>query len=399
MCFRYNCSIELGGNFNCTPCKEIPPESYWIPFSDEAFAPCASKCNSGFYGTAMPGTRCLPCSLYMQSLDIFPPLLGGVWNNSDGICNADSWACLAGFQRSPLGLRYCCPLHIAFSLPALGTSPCNVVCEAGYSWNESTALCVKCADYPHNTGCIAGEGSEQPCMTQVLWTNSCSWTCLPPYVRWGLSCLTCSERNALASDRSKPANSSWDNSGASPDCSAWICNAGYLLSTNSEACVQYDDLLHTCASYTRCATCSLGPGCVWCNQGGCVPGIMHPLNGSVCAYSESGSPNCSCGAVGCPQECKGHHSCEMCMGDSLCGWCEGTGGCLLDMQALSTLMPVATMTAEWSSQACISGWKVIKNSTKILGNFRVFVCACVASAAHEQPTDLCVRAASIGKLR
>ena len=249
-------------------------------------------------------------------------------------------------QKAVMGLTPQKKFVVTVSQPIIEMSPSAASCGPGYFLNQYTENCCS------SEASLPSEGTDP---VKMVWTNSCSWTCLPPYVLWDLSCLTCSERNALVSDRSKPANSSWDNTGASPDCSAWICNAGYLLSTNSEACVQYDDLLHTCASYTRCATCSLGPGCVWCNTGGCVPGIMHPLNGSVCAYSESGSPNCSCGAVGCPQECKGHHSCELCMGDSLCGWCEGTGGCLLDIQALPP--QAATVVAVTSSSSsCPAYW-------------------------------------------
>ena len=157
---RYNCSAAPDGTVaKCWACPAIPAGAHWLPFGDPAFAPCAARCDPGLYGSAVAGGgQCLRCSLYVQSAAAAglyppPPALGGLWNDTDGRCDADSWACAAGFQRSPTGARYCCPLVIQHSTPAVtavasGAGACGVVCEAGFWWDNSTASCAACTGLP-----------------------------------------------------------------------------------------------------------------------------------------------------------------------------------------------------------------------------------------------------------
>ena len=143
---------------SCSPCPTLPAGAHWLPISDPDFAPCAASCDPGLYGQALAGgDPCLNCSLYMQSpaaagLYPPPPAVGGIWNNSYGQCDADSWACAPGFRRSPAGDRYCCPLSIAHASPAGpgGGGPCEVTCNAGFWWNVSAANCTACSGLPSN---------------------------------------------------------------------------------------------------------------------------------------------------------------------------------------------------------------------------------------------------------
>jgi hypothetical protein len=259
--------------------------------------------------------------------------------------------------------------HISISSlnVTLSASPSAFACMPNFTLNYATQTCCP----PIYS--LPTEASR------AMWTNSCSWTCLPPYVRWGLSCLTCSERNALALDRTKPAFSVWDDSGSSPNCTAWICESGYLVTEAGMTCVRYQEALQACAAYTSCAMCSLGPGCVWCNQAsGCVPGKARQSVGSACAYHPNGTLGCSCEAAGCPYECTQHSSCEPCMRDSLCRWCQGTGRCALDLEALAALQGLTMWMKEkiaraWSKQACAAGW-IGANASRNLGIGMIAAC-------------------------
>ena len=132
---------------------DSPPSFLFPPLSYLPSAPlpqdCTWACTSGFYSAS--GGPCLRCSLFMQSAAAAglyppPPAVGGIWNDTDGRCNADSWACAPGFRRSPAGARYCCPLAIphSSSLSGEGSGPCGVGCDAGFWWNSAAANCSQC---------------------------------------------------------------------------------------------------------------------------------------------------------------------------------------------------------------------------------------------------------------
>jgi hypothetical protein len=167
--YRYNCTTISDGSVTCWTCSALPTGAQWIPYSDPGYSPCAARCNAGLYGQPLAGGgSCLRCSLYMQSavasgLYPPPPTLAGVWNDTAGRCDADSWACTAGYRRSPTGARYCCPLVIPNSSPAVGVSvgPCGVVCDAGFWWDNSSFVCAACSGLSSNanwTSSAAGLG-------------------------------------------------------------------------------------------------------------------------------------------------------------------------------------------------------------------------------------------------
>ena len=121
---------------------------------------------------------CLNCSLYMESKSVAglypqPPAVGGIWNDSASQCNADSWTCRAGFQKSPAGDRYCCPLTILHSSPAGPASdggPCKVTCEVGYWWNNAAANCTACPGLPANAEWLTVTGQARKfAHTQLLY--------------------------------------------------------------------------------------------------------------------------------------------------------------------------------------------------------------------------------------
>jgi hypothetical protein len=154
---RYNCTARPdGGVASCWACPALPSGAQWIPYGDSSYAPCAARCNAGLYGQPVAGGGpCLRCSLYMQSAVVTglyppPPTLAGVWNDTDGRCDADSWACTSGYRRSPTGARYCCPLVTPNSSPAAtyAATVCNVVCNAGFWWDNSAATCKMCTGPP-----------------------------------------------------------------------------------------------------------------------------------------------------------------------------------------------------------------------------------------------------------
>ena len=110
---------------------------------------CTWECAKGYKAAA--GNLCLDCLQFLQSTAAAglyppPPAVGGIWNDTDGGCNAESWACAPGFRRSPAGARYCCPLAIphSSSLSGEGGGPCGVGCDAGFWWNSAAANCSQC---------------------------------------------------------------------------------------------------------------------------------------------------------------------------------------------------------------------------------------------------------------
>ena len=134
---------------------------------------CTWTCAAGYWKA---GNKCLICSLYMQSqvaagLSPPPPAVGGIWNNTAGSCNADSWACAPGFRRSPAGDRYCCPLSIAHASPAGpgGGGPCEVTCNAGFWWNVSAANCTACSGLPAEAEWLSSAAANgQVCFHHIL---------------------------------------------------------------------------------------------------------------------------------------------------------------------------------------------------------------------------------------
>ena len=233
--------------------------------------------------------------------------------------------------------------------PVMDVSGGAFECSDQYNFNDKTnACCPSKLFLPRNNANV----------TKMIWTSSCSWVCLPPYVLWNMSCMTCSERNSLALDKTKPSFSLWDDTGASPNCTGWVCAPGYIPSADGVTCIQYVVALQLCAAYTSCAMCSLSKGCVWCNRAsGCVPGQFQQPNGSTCAYNANGTLGCTCEAAGCQNECTEHGSCESCMGNRLCGWCEGTRSCLLDIKALPVSVS-SLLNRGGTYVTCPDGWLV-----------------------------------------
>ncbi len=116
------------------------------------------------------------------------------------------------------------------ALPAtLGAGAGAFACAGGRALSPATEACCPASALP-----AAGAGAGAA--ARVAWTGSCSWQCLPPYVLSRGACLTCNERNVGGR---LPANATWDDSGASADCSAWQCNAGLLPRADGSACLPY----------------------------------------------------------------------------------------------------------------------------------------------------------------
>mmetsp|Transcript_38208 Transcript_38208/g.120323 ORF Transcript_38208/g.120323 Transcript_38208/m.120323 type:complete len:95 (-) Transcript_38208:125-409(-) len=46
---------------------------------------------------------------------------------------------------------------------------------------------------------------------------------------------------------------------------------GYVLSPSGTSCLSLANVTRTCASLTRCASCTTNAACVWCSNQ-CVPG-------------------------------------------------------------------------------------------------------------------------------
>jgi hypothetical protein len=126
---------------------------------DAGFTPCAYRCVAGLYGHPVYPGVCVRCSEFATAIAPvgqipLPPAPRGVWDDSAGSCDGNSWACAAGFRRSPAGARYCCPLVVAHSSPAAasasGGSVCGLACDAGFLWNTSAGACLPCAGRPAN---------------------------------------------------------------------------------------------------------------------------------------------------------------------------------------------------------------------------------------------------------
>jgi hypothetical protein len=125
--------------------------------------------------------------------------------------------------------------------PAVAASPSAFACASGFVLSAATETCCPARDAPP----VAGVDPAR-----VLWTNSCAWECVSPYVRHGGACLLCSERNALSPPAvSKPANAVWDDSGASQTCVGWTCIPGLIARSNPPSCLTYDEMLLRCSVY------------------------------------------------------------------------------------------------------------------------------------------------------
>ena len=234
--------------------------------------------------------------------------------------------------------------------PTLGAGAGAFACDASFQLNTATQTCC-----PAGTVLPAANAN----LDRVMWTNSCAWQCVQPYILYAGACLLCSERNSLPATHSQalPANASWDNSGASPDCTLWNCNVGLLALADQTACLPYGVLQQGCARYSRCATCAGDNNCVWCPaSGGCHPGRSDPKNKTGCRFSSDGSGSrlCDCEVAGCSLECT-QEGCNQCLQDPLCGWCGGLGNCQLDLAAL-TATAATTIEAARSSLTCSNEW-------------------------------------------
>jgi hypothetical protein len=169
--------------------------------------------------------------------------------------------------------------------------------------------------------------------------NGCEWKCVAAFK--GPDCLSCSEYNR---DKFKPENSVWDDN--SINCDSWKCRTGYVQSKSGYACNSLKQLEAICSASTRCATCVAQSSCVWCGNR-CVPGLqdgdMENSNGGCPFINEVMSPDCTCEANTCSQECL-YNSCSDCVKDAYCGWCASSEKCMLG----SYFSP--------QSGVCTSGW-------------------------------------------
>jgi len=246
--------------------------------------------------------------------------------------------------------------------PAVVASPSAFTCAVGFVLSSATETCCTARD------AIPAAGVDP---ARVMWTNSCSWECLPPYVRYDRACLACSERNALApATATKPSNAVWDDSGTSQDCTGWTCQPGFIMQSDGSSCWSYSVLLLRCSIYSRCAMCAADADCVWCGSGrGCVPGRPEPVNRTGCAYLPDGSglSRCNCEPAGCPNECTANAGgCSACLQDSLCGWCGGAGVCQLDLNALPT-RAAKSLDAAGRTKACPGGWIPYAAAVRLVG--------------------------------
>ena len=131
--------------------------------------------------------------------------------------------------------------------PAMMASPSAFTCASGFVLSSATETCCIARDAMPATGVDPA---------RVMWTNSCVWECLPPYVRYDRACYTCSERNALApAMATKPPNAVWDDSGASQDCTGWTCQPGFIMQSDGSACWSYSVLLLRCSVYRYLLLC------------------------------------------------------------------------------------------------------------------------------------------------
>ena len=74
-----------------------------------------------------------------------------------------------------------------------------------------------------------------------------------------------------------------------------------------------------CQLHRRCSSCSAVSGCTWLsltNQSVCLPSALASAWASVTAP--------------CPRPCEERRSCESCLEDESCGWCERLGSCHQD---------------------------------------------------------------------
>jgi len=227
---------------------------------------------------------------------------------------------------------------------SLIASTSSVACQSGYVMNEATDSCCS-VQYD-----LPGAGAN---WSRILWFGRCSWTCDPSFVRVGLACYTCSEKNAMWPPTlvSLPVNAAWNDSDA-PSCLSWVCASGYVPRANLSGCVALTDLTKECARSSRCSTCSLNSDCSWCGTKGCVPGTVS--KGSGCRFVDSQTKVCDCQLNGCIDDCKGYKTCLGCLGDNNCGWCGTDGICKLD---ISTVDPRAAVVIGLSTtQNCVRGW-------------------------------------------
>jgi hypothetical protein len=125
--------------------------------------------------------------------------------------------------------------------PTVMASPSAFTCASGFVLSSATETCCAARDV------LPAAGSDP---ARILWTNSCSWECLPPFVRYDRACRTCSERNGLAVAATiKPPNTVWDDSGASQDCTGWTCQPGFIMQADGSTCWSYSALLLRCSIY------------------------------------------------------------------------------------------------------------------------------------------------------
>ena len=266
---------EESGSAACNSCGVLPNGAHWVvPASDAAYIRCAVSCDPGLYGhPTAGGGSCLVCSLYMQSqvaagLSPPPPAVGGIWNNTAGSCNADSWACAPGFRRSPAGDRYCCPLSIAHASPAGpgGGGPCEVTCNAGFWWNVSAANCTACSGLPAEAEWLSSAAANGqvyflysshvrlfisllnaqalflylrfvdlfPCLkTSSIYSCApfpqyCSWACNVGFFALAPATLAAGASQCAACANA-PTDAVYTGSGSVSGGCPWQCAAGYYL--------------------------------------------------------------------------------------------------------------------------------------------------------------------------
>ena len=134
--------------------------------------------------------------------------------------------------------------------PEVVASPSAFACAQGYVLIAATETCCTA----HN---LNAPPAAEVDPARVMWTNSCSWECLPPFVRYNATCLTCSNRNALVpASVVKPSNAAWDDSGASQDCTGWLCQAGFIMQADRSSCLSYSTLFEHCSVYRYLLFCS-----------------------------------------------------------------------------------------------------------------------------------------------
>lgn len=204
-------------------------------------------------------------------------------------------------------------------------------CGEGFTKNDVTGRCCYTQAY---------QDPSDINPSRYFWLdNGCQWQCVAGFK--GPDCLSCTEYNR---DKFKPENSVWDDN--SRNCDTWKCRTGYIQSKSGFACNSLKQLEGICSSSTRCATCVAQGSCVWCG-GSCVPGQIDsdkPDSNNGCPFiNEVMSPDCTCEANTCSQECL-YDTCSECVKDAYCGWCASSEKCMLG----SYFSP--------QSGVCTSGW-------------------------------------------